>query len=83
MKTTMNSRERILCALNHKEPDHVPFDLGGISQSGIHCLAYSNLRRYLGLPKVSIEPLNNIAQTARLSMILTVTKVSDQVEHAA
>jgi hypothetical protein len=31
----MNSRERIVCALNHQEPDRVPIDLGGTRQSGI------------------------------------------------
>jgi hypothetical protein len=25
----MNSRERVLTAINHREPDRVPFDLGG------------------------------------------------------
>lgn len=48
----MNSRERVLQALNHKEPDLVPFDLGGTGLSTIHVTGYHSLRRYLGLPKV-------------------------------
>ncbi len=48
----MNSRERVLLALNHQEPDRVPFDLGGTGLSTIHVEAYRNLRRYLGLPEV-------------------------------
>lgn len=48
----MNSQERVVTALNHKEPDRVPFDLGGSDVSGIHILAYQNLRRYLGLPEL-------------------------------
>jgi len=36
----MNSRERVLCALNHREPDRVPIDLGGTRQSGIAATAY-------------------------------------------
>ena len=32
----MNSRERVLCALNHKEPDRIPLDLG----SG-HCCKFT------------------------------------------
>jgi len=48
----MNSRDRVLRALNHKEPDRVPFDLGGTGLTTIHLTAYKNLRRYLGLPKV-------------------------------
>jgi uroporphyrinogen decarboxylase len=41
-------------ALNHKEPDRVPFDLGGTVVSGIHIQAYQALRQYLGLP--TVEP---------------------------
>jgi len=48
----MNSRQRVLQALNHQEPDRVPFDLGGTGLSTIHVTAYRNLRRYLGLPPV-------------------------------
>ncbi len=46
----MNSRERVRLALDHKEPDRVPFDLGGTGLSLIHLTAYQNLRRYLNLP---------------------------------
>jgi uroporphyrinogen decarboxylase len=46
----MNSHERVRLALDHKEPNHVPFDLGGTSVSLIHLTAYQNLRKYLNLP---------------------------------
>jgi uroporphyrinogen decarboxylase len=46
----MNSRERVRLALDHREPDHVPFDLGGTGLSLIHVTAYRNLREYLNLP---------------------------------
>jgi len=45
----MNSRERVLCALNHREPDRVPIDLGGTRQSGIAAAAYHRLKERLGL----------------------------------
>jgi uroporphyrinogen decarboxylase len=48
----MNSRERVVQALNHQEPDRVPLDLGGTGLSTIHVTAYRNLRRHLGLPEV-------------------------------
>jgi uroporphyrinogen decarboxylase len=51
----MNSRERLLTALNHQEPDRIPFDLGSTQVTGIHVIAYQRLREYLGLPQV--EPL--------------------------
>jgi len=50
----MNSRERTLLSLNHKEPDRVPFDMGGTVVTGISARAYRNLRKHLGLP--DIEP---------------------------
>ncbi|MBN2325723.1 MAG: hypothetical protein JXR73_01125 [Candidatus Omnitrophica bacterium] len=43
----MNSRERLLTALNHKEPDQVPLDLGG-NQTGIHHIAYKKLLDHYG-----------------------------------
>jgi len=46
----MNSHERVRLALDHKEPDHVPFDLGGTGVSLIHLTAYKNLRKHLNLP---------------------------------
>ncbi|MCF7875776.1 uroporphyrinogen-III decarboxylase [Candidatus Bipolaricaulota bacterium] len=42
----MNSRERVLAALNHEEPDRVPLDLGGWVTS-MHKIAYENLVNYL------------------------------------
>ncbi|MBN2762488.1 MAG: methyltransferase [Bacteroidales bacterium] len=44
----MNSRERILSAINHQQPDRVPVDLGATGSSGISVVAYQNLLDYLG-----------------------------------
>ena len=46
----MTHRERLLTALSHKEPDHVPLDLAAHGATGIHCVAYQRLRKHLGLP---------------------------------
>ncbi|TYB94763.1 MAG: methyltransferase [Kosmotoga sp.] len=43
----MTSRERVLTALDHKEPDRVPIDLGGMRSTGIHAIAYKNLKNFL------------------------------------
>lgn len=51
----MNSRERILKALNHEEPDRIPFDLAGTIWTGLTNGAYQNLRKYLKLKEV--EPV--------------------------
>ena len=45
----MDSRERVLLALNHKEPDRVPIDFAGTGVTGICYQAYDDLRRCLGL----------------------------------
>ena len=53
---SMTSRERVLAAINHEEPDRVPFDLGATRVTGIDVRAYARLRDHLGIkgdpPKV-------------------------------
>lgn len=44
----MNRRERVLTALEHREPDRIPFDLGSTKVTGITRNAYLNLVRHLG-----------------------------------
>lgn len=45
----MNSRERVLCAINHQQPDRVPIDVGGTRQSGIAASTYHQLKERLGI----------------------------------
>jgi hypothetical protein len=45
----MTSRERVNLALNHKQPDRVPLDLGATSVSGMHVSSVYALRQALGL----------------------------------
>lgn len=45
----MTSRERVLCAIAHREPDRVPVDLGGMRSTGIMAIAYNRLKRYWGM----------------------------------
>jgi uroporphyrinogen decarboxylase len=58
----LNSRERILTALDHREPNALPFDLGSTQVTGIHVRAYRNLRAYLGLPVVQPRFSDTIQQ---------------------
>ena len=44
----MNSRERLLTSIMHKEPDRIPVDLGATPSSGISVVAWQNLLRHLG-----------------------------------
>ena len=60
----MNSRQRVKMALEHKEPDRIPFDLGGTVLTSVHVNAYRNLRRYLGLPDKDVEVMDVFQQIA-------------------
>jgi uroporphyrinogen decarboxylase len=62
----MNSRERILTALNHREPDRIPFDMGACQVTGIHVVAYQNLRKALGLPEVEVALCDAVQQLASI-----------------
>jgi uroporphyrinogen decarboxylase len=62
-KETMTSRQRLLTALNHQEPDRVPIDLGG-NQTGIHKFAYQALVNHLGIddPIVIMDAVQQLAR---------------------
>ena len=57
----MTHRERILAALNHRQPDRVPLDLGATRSTSIVVQAYERLNRHLGsteLPRIFSKWLN-------------------------
>jgi uroporphyrinogen decarboxylase len=58
------SYERVKLALDHKEPDHVPFDMGGAAVTGININALRNLKRYLEMPE-EVELWDKVTQLAR------------------
>lgn len=60
----MNSRQRAKMALNHQEPDKIPFDLGGTVLTSINIHAYHKLRQYLGLPEKEIGVMDVFQQMA-------------------
>ena len=51
----MTSRERVLAAINHKQPDRIPIDFGATGQTCISVCALKRLRDYLGLPQKDIN----------------------------
>jgi uroporphyrinogen decarboxylase len=63
------SRSRVLCALEHQEPDRVPVDFASTRSSGINALAYGKLIKYLKLP------LDNVV----FDMRQLLSEVDDQV----
>lgn len=44
----MTSKERVVAALNHEQPDKVPIDFGGVHTS-LHSYAHKKLKKYLNL----------------------------------
>ena len=65
----MNSRERVLTAFNHKEPDRVPIDFGGI-QSSIHQVGHDLLLKHLGLPDCNAPIIDRMQMIVKPSPIL-------------
>ncbi len=51
----MNSKQRVLSAIAHKEPDRIPIDLGGCFITGIHCSVVEQLRAHYGLEKRPVK----------------------------
>jgi uroporphyrinogen decarboxylase len=49
---TFTSYERVKAALEHKESDRIPFDLGSAAVTGININALRSLREYLGMSDV-------------------------------
>ncbi len=60
----MNSRERVLAALDHREPDRVPVDFGGHRSSGIAAMAYGKLKAALGITSGDVYVYDMLQQLA-------------------
>jgi uroporphyrinogen decarboxylase len=65
----MTSRERVLAALNHTEPDRIPIDFGGHRSSGISAIAYHHLRKHLGLSDKPVRVYDMVQQLAMMDSI--------------
>jgi len=66
----MNSRERVWLALNHREPDRVPIDLGATIVSSIVRPSYIALKKHLGMPLEEIRMLDFVQQLPYLDETL-------------
>ena len=58
------SRERVMMAVNHREPDRVPIDVGGHRSSGIMAIAYNKLKQHLGIETGDIYVYDLVQQLA-------------------
>lgn len=59
----MTSRERIVAALSHRQPDRVPLDLGGTRNSSIVLEGYERLAAHFGVtaPPVLLDRMMRVA----------------------
>lgn len=64
----MNSRERVLATIAHKQPDQVPVDLGSTPSSGISAIAYSNLLKSIGRTDLPVQIYDVVQQLAQPDM---------------
>lgn len=62
----MTSRERVLAAINHREPDRVPVDVGGTEVTGLHGIAYNRLKAHLGMKDGHTRLFHVYMQLARV-----------------
>jgi uroporphyrinogen decarboxylase len=69
MPVSMTRRERVLAALERRQPDRVPVDLGSTKNSTIHLVAYERLKQHLGI----------VAETHLLDRIMQVVEVDEAV----
>jgi hypothetical protein len=65
----MTSRERVIAALNHREGDKIPFDLGGCAVTGMQASTVYRLRQALsldppGTPVKVVEPYQILGEIA-------------------
>jgi len=63
----MNSRDRLLLSINHKQPDKVPIDLGSSTVTGISAIAYNNLKKYLKIERTT-RVFDVVQQLAHVDM---------------
>jgi uroporphyrinogen decarboxylase len=59
---SMKPRDRVTLALNHKEPDRIPIDLGGSICSSIHKQAYTDLKKHLRMDLEDIRLVDYVQQ---------------------
>ncbi|HUT51765.1 MAG TPA: uroporphyrinogen decarboxylase family protein [bacterium] len=60
----MKPRERVLAALDHREPDVAPIDFGGHRSSGINAMAYGRLKKALGITSGHVYVYDMVQQLA-------------------
>ena len=66
----MNSRERILAAIDHRESDRIPIDLGATPSSGISVVAHQNLIKFLEMEHLKTHVYDVVQEVVQPEMEL-------------
>ena len=66
----MTSRERVRLAIDHKEADRVPVDIGGTFLTGVHVDEYLKIADYLGLDMELPKVYEQMLMLARPDMLM-------------
>jgi uroporphyrinogen decarboxylase len=61
----MTSRERVLKAISHIQPDKVPVDMSATPSSGISAIAYSNLLKHINCSDLPVQIYDVVQQLAQ------------------
>jgi uroporphyrinogen decarboxylase len=77
MMASMTHRERVLAALDHRDPDRTPIDFGGTYTTTIYYAAYERLKDFLALDHETVI----LSKTRRLA--IPDESVLDPVQDAA
>jgi uroporphyrinogen decarboxylase len=64
----MTSRECILSAIDHRQPDKVPVDIGATPSSGVSMVAYQNLLNHLGMTHLRNQVYDVIQEVTQPEM---------------
>ena len=75
----MTSRERVIKALNHEEPDRVPVDFGGTGVTSMHEGIYCEIVRHLGLDLLPPKIYDQFLMLAKTDPLITKWMGSDVV----
>jgi hypothetical protein len=75
----MTSRERVVAALEHRQPDRVPVDFGATGQTGISASTMYRLREALGLPRKPVTVIEPFQLLGEVDADLRVAVHSDVV----
>ena len=68
LQHSITSRERVLKAIRHEEPDRLPIDLGGMASTGIMAIAYTRLKEHLGIAKGEPRLFDVVQQLAEVEL---------------